>query len=219
MTPPTRTDTGPSFLRLVAVELRKATGTLAGRLLLLALLGIGVVGLVLEVLFAGDGVPAVFTGYAETAMFAQLLLPVVGVLMLTAEWTQRTALTTFTLVPRRGRVLAATLAAAVVLAVATVLVLAGLSAVTTLVAGGVNGVDVVWDDAGPAAAGHLVGAVLDVLLGARPSCPAAAGRPRAGHRPARAGRVVHGGSAAARGVRGLAGHLLGLQHAVGTLPR
>ena len=45
-----------------------------------------------------------------------LLLPIVGILLVTSEWSQRTAQVTFTLVPRRGRVLAAKVSASVVLA-------------------------------------------------------------------------------------------------------
>ena len=37
---------------------------------------------------------------------ASVLLPIVGILLVTSEWSQRTALITFTLVPRRARVVA-----------------------------------------------------------------------------------------------------------------
>jgi ABC-2 type transport system permease protein len=46
-----------------------------------------------------------------------VLLPVLGVLLVTSEWSQRTAMTTFALVPRRFRVLTAKPLAAAVLAV------------------------------------------------------------------------------------------------------
>lgn len=46
------------------------------------------------------------------------ILPVVAVLLVTSEFSQRTALTTFTLVPSRPRILAAKLGACVALAVA-----------------------------------------------------------------------------------------------------
>ena len=46
---------------------------------------------------------------------ASILLPIVGILLVTSEWSQRTALITFALVPDRGRVLAAKLLASVVL--------------------------------------------------------------------------------------------------------
>jgi ABC-type transport system involved in multi-copper enzyme maturation permease subunit len=44
------------------------------------------------------------------------LLPVVGILLVSSEWSQRTAQITFTLVPRRDRVIASKLGAALVIA-------------------------------------------------------------------------------------------------------
>jgi hypothetical protein len=46
---------------------------------------------------------------------ASVLLPIVGILLVTSEWSQRTGMVTFALVPRRGRVVAANLLAGVVL--------------------------------------------------------------------------------------------------------
>jgi ABC-type transport system involved in multi-copper enzyme maturation permease subunit len=51
-----------------------------------------------------------------------VLIPVVGILAITSEWSQRTALTTFALVPRRERVIAAKLLAGFVIALASVAV-------------------------------------------------------------------------------------------------
>lgn len=47
---------------------------------------------------------------------AAILLPVLGVLLVCGEWSQRTMLTTFTLIPNRGRTLQAKLAASIVVA-------------------------------------------------------------------------------------------------------
>jgi ABC-2 type transport system permease protein len=47
-----------------------------------------------------------------TVQPAAFLLPVVGVLLICSEWSQRTTLTTFTLVPSRWRVIGAKLGAA-----------------------------------------------------------------------------------------------------------
>ena len=46
---------------------------------------------------------------------ASVLLPIVGILLVSSEWSQRTGMVTFALVPRRGRVIAAKLLASVVL--------------------------------------------------------------------------------------------------------
>ena len=60
---------------------------------------------------------------ALPAVFLVAGFPVIGVLLLTSEWGQRTAMTTFRLVPRRSRVLAAKVAAALTVSLATVSVL------------------------------------------------------------------------------------------------
>ena len=49
---------------------------------------------------------------------ASVLLPIVGILLVSSEWSQRTAVMTFALVPQRSRVLWAKLAAGVALSVA-----------------------------------------------------------------------------------------------------
>ena len=40
-----------------------------------------------------------------------ILLPIIGILLVSSEWSQRTALITFTLVPKRMRVMSAKIAA------------------------------------------------------------------------------------------------------------
>jgi ABC-type transport system involved in multi-copper enzyme maturation permease subunit len=74
-----------------------------------------------------------------------LLLPILGILLVTSEWSQRTALTTFALVPHRSRVLTAKVAAATVLALAGVVVTAVASAVGTLLTPVVTSGAAHWD--------------------------------------------------------------------------
>ena len=54
--------------------------------------------------------------FAIALVPASVLLPVVGILLVTSEWTQRTAMISFTLVPHRSRVLIAKLLAGLALA-------------------------------------------------------------------------------------------------------
>jgi ABC-2 type transport system permease protein len=61
---------------------------------------------------------------------------VLGILAVTSEWSQRTGLTTFALVPERGRVIAGKLVAAVVLGVASTAACLITAAAGNLVAGG-----------------------------------------------------------------------------------
>jgi ABC-type transport system involved in multi-copper enzyme maturation permease subunit len=67
---------------------------------------------------------------------AGVLLPVVGILLVSSEWSQRTALTTFTLVPQRSRVLAAKVAAGTLIALVAMVACLALSAFGVAVAGG-----------------------------------------------------------------------------------
>lgn len=156
----------PSLPRLVVGELRKSADTRSGQVLvgLLALLAVGA-GVDLAVTHAvGDPVVAVrFVGADWSAV--RLLLPVVGVLSMTSEWSRRTAASTFTLVPRRGRVLAAKLVAALLLAVTAVLLTAVVSSTSAAAAGSLTGQPVEWGGTAARLGGALVGSVCFMGLG------------------------------------------------------
>jgi hypothetical protein len=156
----------PSLVQLTAVELRKTLDTRAGRWLLGVMGVLAAAGLAYRLWHAPDG-PITFEDFNSTALFpVQLLLPVLGVLALTSEWTQRTALTTFTLVPQRGRVVTAKLAAALVVTAAVVLVVAVVSALGAAAAGLGTGDPVHWGDVGDVLGGAAAGAALSMLAGA-----------------------------------------------------
>ena len=110
---------GAAFATLLRVELRKATDTRSGRWLLALIVGLERRRPRLDSWsIPADGVS--FHGYGGAmAGVVAFLAPIIGLLAMTAEWTQRTALTTFTLAPRRGRVLAAKFTASMILAMAT----------------------------------------------------------------------------------------------------
>ena len=74
--------------------------------------------------------------FGDTIGVASVLLPIVGLLLVTSEWSQRTALTTFTLVPERGRVVAAKLLAGCALALVAVAICVAFAAVGNLIIGG-----------------------------------------------------------------------------------
>jgi ABC-2 type transport system permease protein len=128
-------DTRPSLFRLTRVELRKMVDTRAGFWLLsgIALLTIAVV---VGLQFAANHDDSLRGFFADSSQVALALLPIVGILLVTSEWTQRSSLITFALVPRRARVLVAKLAAGVVLSVAAWFVILAIAAVGTAFAGG-----------------------------------------------------------------------------------
>ncbi|MEU7573612.1 ABC transporter permease [Micromonospora sp. NPDC049240] len=130
---------GPSLARLTGVELRKLADTRAGRWLLISIALIAVAIVVVQ-LFVTDGPEQTFTAFfAPSLLPVGLLLPVLGILSITGEWSQRTALTTFALVPRRERVIVAKLAAVVLAALASVLVSLAVAAAGTLAAKATGG--------------------------------------------------------------------------------
>jgi ABC-type transport system involved in multi-copper enzyme maturation permease subunit len=128
--------TRPSLPRLSGVELRKMVDTRAGFWLLL------IVGLLAAVIVT---VTAIW-GSAEDQNLAEmfrgalwvvsLILPVLGILAVTSEWSQRTALTTFSLVPGRERVIGAKIIAGVGLTFAAVVVCLVVAAIGNLFVGG-----------------------------------------------------------------------------------
>ena len=99
-------------------------------------------------------------------MPVDLILPVVGILAMTSEWTQRTALTTFTLSPRRIPVLFAKLVAAIALAMAVVAVIVGLAFAATALGGVIGGDGASYDHALRNIAGSALTDGLNVLMAA-----------------------------------------------------
>ncbi|GAA2027608.1 hypothetical protein GCM10009740_16630 [Terrabacter terrae] len=132
---------GVPFARLTHVELRKMLDTRAGRWLLL---GIGaIIAVALTIMFFNDGGQHAFVEYLQaTTMPMALVLPVVGILAVTSEWSQRTGLVTFGLEPRRIRVAWAKTVAALVVgacAFALSLLLAALAHQSAITVRGVTG--------------------------------------------------------------------------------
>jgi hypothetical protein len=74
-----------------------------------------------------------------------IVLPVIAILSVTSEWSQRSGLTTFTLVPHRGRVIAAKAIASVGVAIATVPLALAIGALGNLAAAAIRGIDPVWN--------------------------------------------------------------------------
>ena len=111
-------DARPGLGRLTLVELRKMTDTRAGFWLQLAVVGltIAIAGIIIGF---GELEDQTFANMLQaTIQPSANLLPVIGILLVSSEWSQRTAQVTFTLVPKRSRVIGAKLLAALVVALA-----------------------------------------------------------------------------------------------------
>jgi ABC-2 type transport system permease protein len=105
----------PPLGRLTMVELRKMTDTRAGFWLLLSTAALTAVVVVVSCLVFPADERNLLNFLAISTAPATVLMPVVGILLVTSEWSQRTAMITFTLVPRRSRVLVAKLLAGLAL--------------------------------------------------------------------------------------------------------
>jgi ABC-type transport system involved in multi-copper enzyme maturation permease subunit len=97
---------GIPFGRLFQVELRKSVDTRAGRWLIGITVGAALLAEVIYLIVAVnkdlDGSYGSFV--AASAFVSSFLLPILGVMLVSSEWSQRTAMTTFSLEPRRMRI-------------------------------------------------------------------------------------------------------------------
>ena len=107
-------DHRPGMARLTAVELRKMVNTRSGFWVPIAVTALtALVSIIASSNHGGDH--GTFRHVLHAASFpGAYLLPVMGVLLVCSEWSQRTTLTTFTLVPSRWRVLGAKLGASLI---------------------------------------------------------------------------------------------------------
>src|SRR4051794_31769379 len=168
---PIRVDTAgvharPGLGRLVAVELRKMIDTRAGFWLQLAIVGLTVVVVVVRLL-VGDAADHTFRSVLDAGLQpAAVLLPVLGILLVTSEWSQRTGLITFALVPARSRVLGVKLIASLLLAVAMLAMSVAVVAAGVLVSS--PGVEGTWSDAAPLIGQSAVNLTAGMVAGVAP---------------------------------------------------
>lgn len=153
----------PGLGRLVAVELRKIVDTRAGLWMQVATVALTAIAVIVR-LAVGDAADHTFASVLNVGLEpAAVLLPVAGILLVTSEWSQRTGMITFALVPVRSRVVGAKLLASVVLAVAMLLVSVAIVAAGVLVAS--PGVEGTWSDSATLIAQSAVYLTSNMLVG------------------------------------------------------
>lgn len=162
---PVAESAAPSMARLVRVELRKSYDTRAGFWLMVAI-GVTSLGAVALRMFVDAGESRTFADFLSITQWpVGLLLPILGILLVTSEWSQRTALTTFAFVPHRSRVLTAKVAAAGVLAVAGVAVTGVASVVGTVLTPVLTSGSAHWEVTGGQVGQVTAVEILYVLMG------------------------------------------------------
>ena len=94
-----------------------------------------------------------------------VILPIIGILAVTSEWSQRSGLTTFTLVPHRGKVLGAKFIAALVVGLVAMLIALVVGTLGTLVGSAITGLDPVWNVSVDGFLSFTLGSVLGMMFG------------------------------------------------------
>jgi ABC-2 type transport system permease protein len=155
-------DQAPSINRLTKIELRKMSDTRAGLWLEIGVLAAMALTVIITCL-AGHPDQLTFQHILSNALLpAAILLPIVGMLLITSEWSQRTTLTTFGLVPRRSRVLAAKVLAAAAVSVVPFVFALAISAVGTAASSSVHGA---WTLDGTVLAQSFVYLLTNMMIG------------------------------------------------------
>ncbi len=155
--------------RLVKVELRKMFNTRSGFWMLVSIGVLSVLATGAVIIFAPDSA-VTYESFATAIGFPMsVILPMIAILAVTSEWSQRSGLTTFTLVPSRGRVIGAKAIAAVLVGIGSMAVAFTVGAVGNLAGSALAGVDTVWDvslsTAPQIVLGNLVGMAIGFTLG------------------------------------------------------
>lgn len=153
----------PGIGRLATVELRKMADTRAGFWLLLTI-GLLIAGIIAIVVIWGEAGDQNLAGmFGDAIEITSLLLPILGILSVTSEWSQRTGLATFSLVPERERVIAAKIVGAVALTVIAVAACLLAAVVGNVFAGGSWSLGL--GDVGRGLVYQLIGVLVGIAFG------------------------------------------------------
>jgi ABC-2 type transport system permease protein len=153
------------FSRILWVELTKMFNTRSG-FWLAASIGISAVLATAAVIVFGSESALTYDNFgAAIGVPMVIILPIIAILSVTSEWSQRSGLTTFTLVPKRGEVIWAKMLISVALGAVSIVAALGIGAVGNLVGAGVAGIDPVWDISWNQASSLVAANVLGLLFG------------------------------------------------------
>jgi ABC-2 type transport system permease protein len=156
-----RTEFAPIPLRrVVRVELRKMFDTRSGFWLIASLAITSLIATIATIAFAPDK-DLTYYNFAKAVGFPiTVILPMVALLSITSEWSQRSGLTTFTYVSSRRRVVGAKTLGAVIVAIASMLFAFAVGAIGNVAGSAIAGTSIVWD----LSVGHATTIVLGNLV-------------------------------------------------------
>jgi ABC-2 type transport system permease protein len=156
---------GLPLSRVVRVELRKMFDTRSGFWLMASIVIAGLVATAAVVGFAPDDQLTYYTFTKAVGFPITVILPIIALLSITGEWSQRSGLTTFTLIPNRRRVILAKTITSIGVAVASMLFAFAVGAVGNVVGTQIAGTSLVWDVSLAHAATIVLGNLLCLLTG------------------------------------------------------
>jgi len=146
--------------RVVQVELRKMFDTRSGFWLIASIAITSLIATIATIAFAPSA-DLTYYNFAKAVGFPiTVILPMVALLSITSEWSQRSGLTTFTYVSSRRRVVLAKTLSSVTIAIASMVFAFAVGAVGNVVGSTIAGTPTVWD----LSVGHAVTIVLGNLV-------------------------------------------------------
>ena len=154
-----------SLIGVTQVELRKMFNTRSGFWLIASIAISAVLATGGVILWAADD-QLTYSTFATAIRFpVVVILPLIAILSVTSEWSQRTGLTTFTLVPHRGRIITAKAISSVLIAIAAMVLTFAVSALGNLASAAATGTTLVWDVTWTQCLYYVLGMVLSLLIG------------------------------------------------------
>jgi len=117
------------------------------------------------VAFAPDADLTYYTFAKAIGFPMTVVLPMIAILSITGEWSQRSGLTTFTLVPHRQRIILAKTVSSVAVAITSMLFAFVVGAIGNLVGTAIAGTDTIWDVSLAEGVNILLGSLLCLLTG------------------------------------------------------
>lgn len=127
--------------RLLKVELRKMVDTRAGMWLMIVIGVVTVAAVAIFGLAANEADKTMFNFMSFAGAPQGFILPVMAILLITQEWSQRTAMVTFALEPHRGKVLASKVSAALLIGAGAMVLAFAFAALATVLFGPSYGFD------------------------------------------------------------------------------
>src|SRR4051794_28029968 len=131
--------------RVVRVELRKMFDTRSGFWLIASIAITGLIATIATIAFAPEK-DLTYYNFAKAIGYPiTVILPMIALLSITSEWSQRSGLTTFTYVPSRRRLVLAKTLSSVTVAIVSMLFAFAVGAVGNVIGTAIAGTPTVWD--------------------------------------------------------------------------